>query len=105
MGLSPEGALVKHKARLIVMHFDLINAPATFRHFINSVFADVLDIFAVVYLDDILIFSKDPEEHTVHVREVLTRLQQHQLYVDAEKCKFYVNTTEFVISPSGILMV
>jgi hypothetical protein len=91
----------------MVMHFSLTNAPATFQRFMNSVFSDVLDKFVVVYLDDILIFSKNPEEHKANVREVLLRLQKHNLYTNPDKCEFSVNTTEFlgyVISPSGISM-
>ena len=89
------------------MHFGLTNALATFQRFMNSVFLDVLDKFIVVYLDDILIFSKDPAEHQANVREVLTRLRKYHLYAKAEKCEFSVNTTEFlgfVVSPSGISM-
>jgi hypothetical protein len=91
----------------MVMHFSLTNAPTTFQHFMNSVFSDVLDKFVVVYLDDILIFSKNPKEHKANVREVLLCLQKHNLYANPDKCKFSVDTTEFlsyVISPSGISM-
>jgi hypothetical protein len=73
----------------------------------NSIFADVLDTFVVVYLDDILIFSKNPTDHSAHVKEVLTCLWKHQLYTKPEKCEFSVNTTEFlgfVVSPLGISM-
>jgi hypothetical protein len=89
------------------MHFGLTNAPATFQRFMNTIFANVLDKFVVVYLDDILIFSKNPDEHKDNVREVLSRLRKHRLYAKAEKCKFSVDTTEFlgfVVSPSGISM-
>jgi hypothetical protein len=91
----------------MVMHFGLTNAPATFQHFMNSVFSNVLDKFVVIYLDDILIFSKNPEEHKANVREVLLCLQKHNLYANPNKCEFSVDTTEFlgyVISPSGISM-
>ena len=73
----------------------------------NSVFADVLDFYVVVYLDDILIFSKDPKQHTAHVREVLKRLRAHQLFAKVEKCEFSTTATEFLgfdISSSGISM-
>jgi hypothetical protein len=53
------------------MPFGLTNAPAAFQHFVNSIFADLLDVCVVVYLDDILIYSDSPEEHTRNVREVL----------------------------------
>jgi hypothetical protein len=91
----------------MVMPFGLTNAPATFQHYMNSIFSNVLDKFVVVYLDDILIFSRNPEEHKEHVTEVLSHLQKHQLYAKPEKCKFSVDTTEFlgfIISPSGISM-
>jgi hypothetical protein len=54
-----------------VMHFGLTNAPAVFQHFMNDTFCDLLDIYVIVYLDDILIFSKSREEHVGHVKEVL----------------------------------
>ena len=91
----------------MVMHFGLTNAPATFQRFMNTIFADLLDRFVVVYLDDILIFSKDPAEHKANVREVLSCLRKYKLFAKAEKCEFSVDTTEFlgfVISPSGISM-
>ena len=91
----------------MVMHFGLTNAPATFQHYMNSIFSDILDKYVVVYLDNILIYSKSPEEHDEHVTEVLTRLRKHQLYAKAEKCKFDVDTTEFlgfVVNPSSISM-
>ena len=55
----------------LVMPFGLTNAPAAFQHFVNDIFADMLDVNVIVYLDDILIYSDNPEEHTEHVREVL----------------------------------
>jgi len=89
------------------MHFGLTNAPATFQRYMNSIFSNVLDQYVVVYLDDILIFSKNPEEHQKHVLDVLERLKQHGLYAKPEKCEFSVKSTEFlgfIISPSGISM-
>jgi len=91
----------------LVMHFSLTNALATFQQLMNTIFADCLDYFVVVYLDDILIFSKNPEEHTNHVCKVLMHLQKNSLFAKPEKCKFSVNTTEFlgfVISPNSISM-
>ena len=63
----------------LVMHFRLTNTPATFWRFMNSIFSDVLDRFVVVYLDNILIFSRNPEEHKENVQEVLCCLQKHHL--------------------------
>ena len=54
-----------------VMPFGLTNAPAAFQRFINTVFADILDIFVIVYMDNILIYSDNPEQHCKHVQEVL----------------------------------
>src|ERR1700731_1958329 len=54
-----------------VMPFGLTNAPATFQHFMNDIFSDLLNTFMVIYLDDILIYSEDPKQHVEHVQEVL----------------------------------
>jgi len=73
----------------------------------NTIFTDCLNYFIVVYLDNILIFSRNPEEHTKHIREVLVHLQKNLLFAKPEKCEFSINTTEFlgfVISPNSISM-
>ena len=62
------------------MSFGLTNAPAFFMYLMNSVFMLELDKFVVVFIDDILIYSKDNEEHEQHLRIVLTQLQEHKLY-------------------------
>ena len=64
----------------LVMPFGLTNAPAGFQHFLNTIFADLLDVFVIIYLDDILIFSLNEEDHVKHVSEVLRRLQKHNLF-------------------------
>ncbi|QRV88673.1 Transposon Tf2-1 polyprotein [Ceratobasidium sp. AG-Ba] len=64
----------------LVMPFGLTNAPATFQHFMNDIFRDILDVYVIIYLDDILVFSKNEADHEKHVREVLSRLQRHHLY-------------------------
>ncbi len=89
------------------MPFGLVNAPATFQRLVNDVLRPFLDISVVVYLDDILIFLDDLEQHVKHVKEVLERLAAASLYVKLEKCSFHVKTVEFlgyVITPSGIIM-
>ncbi|QRV99683.1 Retrotransposable element Tf2 protein [Ceratobasidium sp. AG-Ba] len=91
----------------LVMPFGLTNAPAVFQRFMNDIFRDILDIYVIVYLDDILIFSNNREEHVQHVREVLTRLQKHNLFCNPEKCHFAVTTVTYiglVITPEGISM-
>jgi hypothetical protein len=90
-----------------VMPFGLTNAPAVFQHMANDIFRDFLDIFTIVYLDDILIYSKTQEEHDNHVRQVLQRLQEYGLYAKLEKCSFDRNQVEFlgyVVSQEGICM-
>ena len=62
------------------MPFGLTNAPAAFMDMINRVFEDYLDKFVIVFIDDILVYSKDREEHTQHLRFVLQRLQEKKLY-------------------------
>jgi hypothetical protein len=57
------------------MSFDLTNVPASFMYLMNSVFMDYLDKFVVVFIDDILIYSQNEEEHEEHLRKVLQRLQ------------------------------
>uniref|UniRef100_A0A803JPC4 ribonuclease H n=1 Tax=Xenopus tropicalis TaxID=8364 RepID=A0A803JPC4_XENTR len=91
----------------LVMPFGLCNAPATFQHLVNDIFRDFLDIFVIIYLDDILIFSKDLEEHRKHMKKVFLRLRTHQLFVKLEKCLFEKTTIDFlgfIISPFGIRM-
>ena len=90
-----------------VMPFGLANAPATFQSYINDTLREYLDDFCIAYLDDILVYSTTREEHTEHVRKVLTRLLQTGLYVKLEKCEFYVSKVGFVgflVSPAGIAM-
>ncbi|GBG75832.1 hypothetical protein CBR_g21076 [Chara braunii] len=72
----------------VVMPFGLRNAPGTFQHAMNKIFHDYLDKFVVVYLDDILIFSKSVEEHAQHVETILSLLRQHKYKVNLEKCEF-----------------
>jgi hypothetical protein len=90
-----------------VIPFGLTNAPATFQRFINDIFADLIDVSVVCYLDDILIYSRNEEDHKRDVREVLRRLQKHKLYARADKCEFSVTKTEylgFILSPDSLRM-
>jgi hypothetical protein len=89
----------------LVMSFGLTNAPAHFTYLMNSVFMSELDKFVVVFIDDILIYSKNEEEHAKHLRIVLTRLRQHQLYAKFSKCAFWLEEIQFlghVLSANGI---
>ena len=74
------------------MPFGLTNAPATFQAFIDKALGELLDITCVVYLDNILIFSKDELDHDEHVQQVLAALQRYNLHLKISKCSF--NTTE-----------
>lgn len=90
-----------------VMPFGLKNAPAVFQRFMNDILRDLLDVYVVVYLDDILIYSKNREDHEKHVKEVLKRIQDNNLFLKPSKCFFYVTTITYigiVISPEGISM-
>jgi hypothetical protein len=85
------------------MPFGLTNAPAVFQSAMNSILQDLP--FAVVYLDDILIFSKSHEEHVGHVRTVLERLQKYQYYCKLSKCEFFKRSVTFlghIVSAEGV---
>jgi hypothetical protein len=89
----------------LVMTFGLTNAPVHFMYLMNSVFMPELDKFVVVFIDDILIYSKSEEEHVQHLRVILQRLRDHQLYVKFSKCAFWLREVPFlghVISAEGI---
>ncbi len=79
-----------------VMPFGLVNAPAVFQALINDVLSDMLNRFVFVYLDDILIFSKNLQEHVQHVRLVLKQLLRNHLFVKLEKSEFHVQEVSFL---------
>jgi hypothetical protein len=78
------------------MSFGLTNAPAFFMNLMNSVFIDYLDKFVVVFIDDILIYSQSEEEHVDHLKMVLQRLREHQLYANSSKCEFRIDEVPWV---------
>ncbi|WVZ80440.1 hypothetical protein U9M48_027913 [Paspalum notatum var. saurae] len=83
----------------------LTNAPAFFMYMMNSVFMNELDKFVVVFIDDILVYSKNEEEHEEHLRTVLTRLREHQLYTKFSKCAFWLREVSFlghILSEKGV---
>jgi hypothetical protein len=89
----------------LVMSFGLTNASSHFMYFMNSVFMPELDKFVMVLIDNILIYSRSIEEHEEHLRIVLQRLQEHQLYAKFSKCEFSIKEVSFlghVVSPEGI---
>jgi hypothetical protein len=75
----------------LVMSFGLTNAPAFFMYLMNLVFMPELDKFVVVFIDDILIYSKNDEEHAQHLWIVLARLREHKLYAKFSKCEFWLD--------------
>jgi hypothetical protein len=79
-----------------VVSFDLANASTAFQTYINVALRKYLDVFALVYINDILIFSKILKKHEKHVRVVLERLLQYKLYVDIKKSEFNVVKTTFL---------
>ena len=84
-----------------VMPFGLINAPTIFQHLMNDVFREFLDHFVVVYLDDILVFSKNEKDHEKHVWLVLKKLRFTGLNAKLEKCVFHQPQVELVILSLG----
>jgi len=91
----------------LVMPFGMTNSPTTFQYFMNDIFHDMTDIFVIIYLDNILIFSKNLDEHKIHIQKVLERLQEHNLHAKPEKCKFHTTSVEYlgiIITPEGVCM-
>jgi hypothetical protein len=87
------------------MSFGLTNAPAYFMYLMNSIFMPELNKFVVVFIDDILVYSKSEEEHVKHLRVVLTHLRDHQLYAKFSKCEFWLKEVQFlghVLSAEGV---
>ena len=87
------------------MSFGLTNAPAYFMSMMNKVFMEFLDKFVVVFIDDILVYSKNEEEHKEHLRLVLEKIREHLLYAKSSKCEFWLKQVGFlghVISGEGI---
>ena len=89
----------------VVMPFGLTNAPAVFMDLMNRVFSSFLDKFVVVFVDDILIYSKSKGEHENHLRIVLQTLRDNKLYAKFEKCDFWKEEVKFlghVVSKDGV---
>ena len=91
----------------LVMPFGLRNAPSVFQRFVQDIFSDVLGEFIQIYLDDIIIYTKNPNDHIKHVSYVLNKLLENGLFAKIEKCDFHVKKTNFLgftISPKGLTM-
>jgi hypothetical protein len=87
------------------MSFGLTNAPAYFMFLMNKVFMEYLDKFVVVFIDDILVYSRSEEEHDEHLRLALQKLREHRLYAKLSKCEFWMEQVIFlghVISKGGV---
>src|SRR5215208_3953532 len=91
----------------LVIPFGLTNAPAIFQRFINNTLRHLLDKGVIVYLDDILIYSKTMEEHERLIKEVLQALLDNDLYVELEKSEFHKEEVEFlgyIVGANGVRM-
>ena len=90
-----------------MMPFGLTNSPATFQAYINKALSGLVDAICVVYLDDILIYSENLEDHRQHVREVFERLRRFSLFANLKKCLFFQTEVEFLgfkVGREGIRM-
>ncbi|XP_050898334.1 uncharacterized mitochondrial protein AtMg00860-like [Lathyrus oleraceus] len=87
------------------MRFGVMNAPVVFMDYMNWIFQPYSDQFVVIFIDDILIYSRTPQEHGEHPRTVLLVLQEKQLFAKLSKCEFWMNEVKFlghVISQGGV---
>ncbi|KAL4351797.1 hypothetical protein GQ457_06G011370 [Hibiscus cannabinus] len=105
----PKTALQTHYGHFefLVMPFGLTNAPAAFMDLMNRVFKPYLDKFVVVFIDDILIYSRNKDDHAKHLQIVLQTLRECQLYAKFSKCEFWLSEVAFlghVISAKGIMV-
>ena len=90
---------------LVVMPFGLTNALAVFMELMNRVFKEYLDTFVIVFIDDILVYSRTDQEHQMHLRKALTVLRENRLYAKFSKCEFWLREVSFlghVISAKGV---
>ena len=91
----------------LVMPFGLKNAPTAFMDLMNKVFHPYLDQSVIIFIDDILVYSKNAKEHAFHLRIVLQTLRDRQLYAKFSKCEFWHNEVVFLghVSINGILWI
>ena len=91
----------------VVMSFGLTNSPAAFMSFMNGIFKPYLDLFVIVFIDDILIYSKSKEEHEEHLRMVLELLRERKFYAKFSKCEFCLDSVSLlghVVSKDGVMV-
>jgi hypothetical protein len=74
----------------MVMSFGLTNATTYFMYLMNKVFMEYLDKFVVVFIDDIVVYSRSEEDHEEHLHLVLQKLRDHKLYAELSKCEFWL---------------
>ena len=89
----------------LVLPFGLTNAPATFMHLMHIIFREYLDDFIIIFLDDILVYSKGLGDHINHVQQTLEVLRQNKLYAKASKCAFFQSSVAYlghVVSAVGL---
>jgi hypothetical protein len=90
-----------------VMPFGLTNVPAYFMNLMNKVFMEELDRFVIVFIDNILVYSRSVEEHGQHLKVVLEKLRAHQLYVKFSKCEFWLQKVSFlghILTAEGVVV-
>ena len=80
----------------LVMPFGVTNAPTQFMNMMNDLLGEYLDKFVLVFLDDVLIYSANPQDHADHLRKVLGKLWEHQLFAKASKCEILKTSVEFL---------
>ena len=78
------------------MFFGLTNMPATFMDLMNSVFKDYLDMYVIIFIDDVIIYSRNKEDHASRLRIVLHSLKDKKLYVKFSKCEFSLKSVSFL---------
>ena len=89
------------------MSFGLTNAPAAFMSLMNGIFNPYLDLFVIVFIDDILVYSKSKKEDEEHLRIVLEMLREKKLYAKFSKCEFWLDSVSFlghVVSRDGVMV-
>ena len=80
----------------LVMRFAVTSASAQCMNMMNDLLGEYLDKFVLVFLDDVLIYSANPQDHADHLRKVLDKLREHQLFVKASKCEILKTSVEFL---------